>query len=156
MKFKLSGKRFMAIFFIVIMMGSTAAYALIQSFKSFTAPQNNPEDIPKTNVINYEVKSNVKDTLLKAGFTVINFYYRDGCIECTSAKTTLESLANKNTDQVLLQELKDTNGLVPRLVVSSYKDSMELTNATSDEINGVLCDLMAAPPAELKCALRNI
>jgi hypothetical protein len=156
MKFKLSGKRFMSFFFILLMVGSTASYAVIQSFRSVSTTQSNPNDIPKTNIINYEVKQTVRDTLVKSGITIINFYSRNGCLECTSTKEMLESLTNNNKNQVLLQELTDTNGTVPRVLIESYKDSRELNKPSVDDINGVLCDLMAAPPAELKCALRNV
>jgi hypothetical protein len=155
MKFKLSGKRFMSFFFILIMIGSTASYALIQSYHFFNAPQSNPEEIPKSNIINYQVKPDVKDTIIKSGFTIIDFYYRPGCLECSNLKTMLENLANKNKNQILLQELNNANGTVPEVVITSYKDTNKLDKPTTDQVNGVLCDLMASPPVELECSLRN-
>ena len=155
MKIKLSSKRFMSIFFLVIMVGSTASFAVIQSANYFGTPKQNPNDIPKSNIVNYEVNPNIKDAIVKEGYTVIQFYYRSGCLECSAPKSLVENLALNNKNQVFLEEFDAANGTVPHAVITSYKDSRILNNATESDINGVLCDLMASPPPELKCALRN-
>jgi len=156
MKIKLSSKRFMALFFLIIMILSTASYALVQSFNFFKTPQQNPNDIPKSNIINYELKPNIQDIIVKGGYTVIKFYFREGCLECSAPKLMLENLASNNKEQVFLEELISSNGTVPYLVITSYKDSKVLNQPSNEDIVSVLCDLMASPPAELKCALRNI
>ncbi|MBS3055225.1 MAG: hypothetical protein J4452_01905 [Candidatus Aenigmarchaeota archaeon] len=154
MKIKFSSKKFMSIFFLLIMVGSTVSFAVIQSVNFFGTPTTNPNDIPKSNIVNYEVDPTVLDAIVKAGYTVIKFYYRPGCLECSAPKSLVENLALNNKNQVFLEEFENANGTVPHAVITSYKDSRVLNNATTDQINTVLCDLMASPPAELKCALR--
>ena len=155
MKIKLSSKRFMSIFFLIIMIGSTASYAVIQSVNFFGSPKQNPNDIPKSNIINYEVNPSIKDAIIKSGYTVIQFYYRAGCLDCSAPKSLVENIATNNKNQVFLEEFDTANGTVPHAVITSYKDSKILNNATEVDISNALCDLMASPSPELKCALRN-
>jgi hypothetical protein len=156
MKIKLPTNRIMAILFLVIMVGSTASFAVIQSYNSGATTQQNPNGVPKTSIINYDVSSNVYSAFISAGYTVVKFYYNDACTACLTPKSTFENLALNNKNQVLLEELISTNETVPHIVVSSYKDSITLNQPSADDITNALCDLMASPPATLKCALRNM
>lgn len=156
MKIKLPTNRIMAILFLIIMVGSTASFAVIQSYNSGTTAQQNPNGVPKNNIINYDVSSNVYSSFISAGYTVVKFYYNNACTTCLTPKNTLENLALNNKNQVLVEELVSTNGTVPSIAIASYKDSRTLNQPSADDITNALCDLMASPPATLKCALRNL
>ena len=141
-----------SIFFIVLMLGSTLAYSILSAV-------NNPQQkqttttLPPTNIIDYELSSDMEDYLLQNGMAIAKFTYITSCLECQSQKSYLESFARQYPTQIFLEELKGTSQ-GSSLVVNSYKATRTLTNVTNEKIFDAFCDAMLQPPVD--CALNEV
>ncbi len=143
------------LFIIVIMLGSTFAFAILQSVR-----QTSPE-LPKTNIIEHELDFSMKDALVQNGVTFMTLEYNSGCENCLEQKSFLEQVTKEFGRQVsqnpifydlYLEEIMDENASIPKLTVVSNLGYKELTNATQDEIFSAVCDLLTSPP--VVCATR--
>ena len=150
MKIRLSKNTIAALVFILLMGGSSVAYAFLRVF----SPTGYAIKLPKTNVIDYELGSREEEYLITRGVTIVKFYYSQGCFECISQKNFLESFATRNSPQVLLEELKGNATSFPRVIITSYRGRRTFTNATNDEVLDGLCDLMLRPPID--CVMRKV
>ncbi len=132
------------LFLIAVMLLSTFAFAVIQSF----SPQ---AELPKTNIIDYRLDSQIRQALIQNGATIITFEYSDACFECQNQKFTLESFANEYKTQIFLEEIVDENLNDSRTTIASFYGSQELKASDDERIMATLCSLMVDPPAQ--CAL---
>lgn len=141
MKFKLK-PAWIGLFLIGVMLFSTFAYAVIQSF------YYKPVKLPTTNVINYKLDINLKNALMQySGATIITFNYNLACENCISQKSILEFYANEHKEQIFLEELLDDSLDKSRITIESVYGKEELVDSNETQIFAALCKLMVAPPA---------
>jgi hypothetical protein len=139
MKLKTS---WIGLFLIAVMLFSTFAYAIIQSF-------NSPEGttLPETNIINYRLQPALKNALVQYGTTIITFEYNNFCNNCVNQKAMLEFFANEYKQQIWMEEIEMTNLDVSTITVSSAYGEDKLVDASDAQIASSLCKLMVSPPA---------
>ena len=145
MKFKVR-PAWVGLFLIAVMLFSTFAYAVIQSFY----PKQNTS-LPESNIIDYQLDANLKNALIQYGATVITFEYNLGCDNCVNQKAALEFFANEYKQQMWLEELVDESLDKSKITISSIYGEDSLVDANETGIVSSLCKLMAAPP--VTCAL---
>lgn len=134
------------LFLIAVMLFSTFAYAVIQSFY----PKQNAK-LPESNIIDYQLDANLKNALMQYGATVITFEYNLGCDNCVNQKAALEFFANEYKQQMWLEELVDESLDKSEVTISSIYGEDNLIDSNEAEIIKSLCKLMVAPP--VACAL---
>lgn len=161
MKFKFK-PAWIGLFLIAIMLFSTFAYAIIQSFY----PRQNVE-LPKSNIIDYRFDPNLKSALIQYGATIITFDYNLGCENCATQKSILEFFANEYKPsldkseitiediygKIILEELLDGSLDKSKIIISSTYGEDSLIDANETDIFNSLCKLMVAPP--VACALQK-
>ena len=74
MRFKFDSKKYISLFLVILTIGSTAAYGLVQSFAWGSTTQTQP-DMPATPIVDYELTSAQKDYAIRLGRTVLDFRY---------------------------------------------------------------------------------
>jgi len=149
---KISKTAVIALIFIFLMLGSTVAYNILQSFRQ----TGYAIKLPEKNIIDYELGIDTENYLLERGMTIVKFYYIQACLECSSQKYSLESFADQYSNQIILEEIlsNKTSGTFPSLIISSYRGQKVLENATDVEIMDAFCDLMFQRP--LDCVIKKI
>ena len=127
----------MALFFIIIMFGSSFAYAILNRIGGGGESIN----IPKERILNYELNERQKSYLKSRGYTLVVYSSPPGCLECGSVKSSLEWMTQNSEGQIFLQEIvSNTNSST--LTVTSLKGERILENPSKEEIGSVICDLM--------------
>lgn len=149
---KSAKNKLIAIFFGIVMLGSVATYALIQAYNFFGTPQQTAQ-LPSTNIVQGKLSSNVEQLIMSNRGTVVQFYYSSDCLSCVQQKNILESSANQNS-QIYLEEIQTSSTPAQNIIITSYKDSKTLTNASVTDIQNAFCDVLLYPPAA--CAIRNL
>lgn len=147
MKFKFKSS-WIGLFLIAIMLFSTFAYAVIQSFY----PRQNTQ-LPESNIVNYQLDASLKDALIQYGRTIITFEYNLGCNNCVNQKSTLEFFANEYKEQIWLEEVSDESLDVSKITISSIYGEEKLVDANETGIASSMCNLMVSPP--VACALQR-
>ena len=146
MKFKFNSK-FWAIFvgitLATIELVSIFAQPIQQSL--YTKPST---DLPKSNIIDYQLDSSLANEFVQQGATIVTFNYNLGCDNCIVLKSTLESYAKQYKQQVFLEELLNNNLNQSQVTVTSIYGEERLVNANDTGIFSSLCKLMVAPPAD--------
>jgi len=145
--------RFIAIFFGILMLGSTATYAIIQAYNFFGAPQNAIK-LPATNIVQSRLTSDQEHLIMQNGGTVVQFYYSNDCLNCVKQRNSLENFASQNPQQVYLEEIQAQNVTAQNVIMTSYRDNKALTSASDSDIQNAFCDVLVQPPAV--CALNNL
>jgi hypothetical protein len=159
MKFSLGGrkvdwKKWGSIFLVLITLGSSGAYSILQAFQQEGTQANTGVTLPTESVINYELSADQKTLAYKLYKTILEFRYPLGCADCASRQAYLESLANAYPSQLILQEISDNSLQAPILFVSSYFGSDTVRDPSSSNVLPKLCDLMYERP--LQCATLNL
>lgn len=149
LKIRLPKKRFLAIFFAILMLFSTFAYSFLQSIR----PVREEVELPKENIINYELSVEQESLALRNGKTIATFYYYAGCLECSQELSFLESMARQFPDQIILEEILGQEN-IKSLSITSLNGQESFTNATQDQIFDAFCDIMIRPP--IVCATRKV
>lgn len=134
------------LFLIAVMLFSTFAYAVIQSFY----PKQNTK-LPESNILDYQLDANLKNALMQYGATIVTFEYNLGCDNCVNQKSALEFFANEYKQQIWLEELVDESLDKSKITISSVYGEDSLIDANETGIVSTLCKLMVAPP--VTCAL---
>ena len=138
---------------IVLMLGSTLAYSVMQSVKN-----ESPEEVelPTTNIVDHELTTEQETKLLGMGFTILKLQYNFVCGNCLSQAHYLEGLASSQDykSQILLEEILVNDIASPKLEIISMYGEKSLNNATQDKILDAVCDLMIQPP--LDCTLKEV
>jgi len=123
------------------MAGSTFAYAILSSLRS-------PEEeikIPNEKIINFELNAQQRALLLQNYYTLIEYRYYSGCLECANIKNNLESLTMNSDNQIYLQEIvSDTNTV--SVSITSLRGQKTLNNPTNEEIQTNICNLIVNRP----------
>ena len=149
---KLDKKTVVSLFFIILMAGSTATYALLQAVRQPVTEVN----LPSSNVVNYELTEEQENLLMQNGKTILKYIYSQSCEGCLQKKNVLDSVAADKTfsDQVMVEQILSSKQGLPILTVVSYRGQKVLTNYTNDDLVDALCEMMVQPP--VGCAVRKI
>lgn len=130
-----------SLFFILLMFGSTFAYALLNVF----GDRGEEIQIPQERILTYELNEQQRRYLRARGFTLIEYSYPTGCLDCISVKSNLERITQNSEDQIFLQELivSDSSS---KLTITSLNGQKTLNNPTDEEIENTICDLLLRRP----------
>jgi len=140
-------QRIAAIVFILILVGSTIAYGLI----SLLGPKND-YSIPKEKIINYKLSQTQVALLVQNYFTVVEYNYTIGCVECIQVKNYLEDLTQNSDGQIYLQEIIVNDS--PRLYLINVLNETVIENPTPDQAIDVVCNNLISTP--VWCAMNRI
>ena len=140
-------QRVLAIVFMVILIGSTVAYGIIALF----GPKND-YSIPKERVINYKLNQVQVALLVQNYFTVVEYNYTNGCLECVQVKNYLEDLAQNSDGQMYLQEILVEDE--PKLYLINALNETVINNPTPAQAVDIVCSRLLSTP--LWCAINRI
>jgi hypothetical protein len=149
---KLNSKKFVSMLLLVLTLGSTAAFGLMQSFTWGNGGETAQVELPADSVIEYALTAAQKNYAIGLGRTLLEYRYPLACSSCAEQRAYLEFLVSKYPDQLLLQELSDNSLSKPTLGALSYYGSRTLTDPSQEAIFNLLCDTMVQPP--VSCATR--
>jgi len=143
-----------SIFIIGLMVFEMFAYGALQAFR----PSTVKTELPKEQIVNYEITFDQENQLMAQGITLLKFYYTANCLNCTDQKTFLEYLVNQYKGVFFLEEIQSSKIVdYPTLIISSANNEpVTLEGADYSQILDKLCDLMPQPPVEFRCAVRNV
>lgn len=142
MKLKMSSQKLIALVFIILMFGSTFAFAMLNVFRT---PEQTIE-IPDKRIINYRLNEQQRSYLLQGYYTLIEYTYFTGCLECANTKNKLEQITLNSDNQIFLQELVSTESVSSSLSISSLKNQKTLSNPSDEEIESTVCDILINRP----------
>lgn len=131
--------KMMALVFVFLMFGSTFAFALLRSFGN----RGNEIKIPRQRILNYELNEQQKRYLLRRGFTLIEYTYPVGCMDCIDVKNNLERITQTSENQIFLQELTDGTS---KVTITSLSGQEVLEDPTNEEIEEMACKLLMKKP----------
>ena len=127
--------KIVALFFIVLMFGSTFAYGIMSLFNQPTEQLQ----IPGEKIINFELNKGQRSYLMRRGYTWVEYRYSSGCLECIDVRENLEKLTMTSDGQIYLQELlSDEN----KITVTSLNGQKSVTNPTIDQTEDEICNLL--------------
>ncbi|MDI6825651.1 MAG: hypothetical protein QMD36_00430 [Candidatus Aenigmarchaeota archaeon] len=138
----MTGKKMktIALVFILLMFGSTFTYALLNSLRG----SGKEIQIPQDRILNYELNEEQRRYLLTRGFTLIEYSYPTGCLECINVKNNLERITQISDGQIFLQELIKEG--TPKLTITSWNGGKTLNDPKSKEAETLICDLLIEKP----------
>ncbi len=122
------------------MFGSTFAYGLMSLF-------NQPTDqiqIPQDKILTYELTEQQKTYLLRRYFTLIEYRYSSGCMDCISMKNELERITLNSDGQIYLQEILSEGS--DRVTITSLNGAKTITKPTINETQEAVCNLLLQRP----------
>jgi thiol-disulfide isomerase/thioredoxin len=151
---KTTTNRIIAIFIGILMVGSTATYALMQAFNYFGTNKQTNVSLPSSYIVQEQLTDDQEKTIMSEYKTVVQFYYSTDCLNCIRQRNVLENFVNQNSGQIYLEEIQTKNQVPQNIVMKSYRDTRLLANATQSDIENGFCDVLLQPPAQ--CALRNL
>ncbi len=146
----------MAVFMGLTMVVSVLGFAFLQG-----SPQPNTqakEKLPESSIIDYALSPAQRQTLANDyDKTLIDFVYDPGnCTECGLMKTSLESIATRFSDQIILSEIKVSSKDyvdLPRILMASRIGSWSKKGVIEiSEIERGFCSVVLYPP--LGCAIK--
>ena len=146
--------RVIAILIGILMVGSTATYALIQAFNYFGTNKQQNTNLPSSYIVQEQLSNDQEQYIISQRGTVVQFYYSADCLDCVRQRNILESFMNQNKGQIFLEEIQTKNQVTQNIVMKSYRDTIMLSNASESDITNAFCDVLLNPPAQ--CALRNL
>lgn len=131
---------------------STFAFAILQSVRSGV-------QLPKTNIIDYQINTQLRAAFIESGATILTFEYNLNCENCYEQKGFLENIANSFKQQLAsdfynlyLEEILNETTEQSLLTVQSNLGNKTLISPNQNETFNAICDLMTIPPAI--CAAR--
>jgi len=140
-------QRVIAIVFILILVGSSVAYGIIALF----GPKNN-FSIPQERILNYKLSPLQVDLLVQNYFTVVEYNYTNGCIECIEIKNYLEDLTQNSDGQIYLQEIL-VSEKTSLHVINALNETLIEDPTPSQAINAVCDNLLSTP---VWCAINRV
>ncbi len=146
-------KKHTSLFLLILMLGSTFAYSLLQSY-GYTKFEEKEVELPEKNIIDYELDVEQKNYLIKRGYTILEYKYPLGCNNCNNDMLYMESLVNEFPKQLFLEEIVENNITTSELEILSYYGSSSIENPNQNEIMDGICQYMINAP--VRCATRNI
>jgi hypothetical protein len=156
MRFKFDNKKYISWILIFLTVGSTAAYSVLQAFRSPTQSggNTNAPDLPSSNIVDYAITAEQRSYMLRIGRTILDYKYKLACTACSNQRSFIESAASQFSDQIFVQETIDSTANNSTLSMTSYYGDRSLTNPTTDQMFDALCEVMVNPPVQ--CATRKI
>ena len=151
---KTTRNRIIAIFIGILMVGSTATYALMQAFNYFGNSNQQNAQLPSSYIVEEQLTDAQEKAIMSQYKTVVQFYYSPSCLDCVSQRNALEKSVNQNSGQIYLEEIQTKTQVMQNIVMKSYRDTRLLSNATQIDIENAFCDVLLQPSAQ--CALRNL
>ncbi|MCX8179553.1 MAG: hypothetical protein N3E38_02330 [Candidatus Aenigmarchaeota archaeon] len=144
---KITKQKVLSIIFILILLGSVLAYAIIGFFGN-----KNQSFLPENRIINYKLNQNQVMLLVSYYFTVVEYNYTSDCLECLEVKNRLEELTQNSEGQMYLQEiLVETK---PTLyIVNAFNETLIEEPTVSQAVNAV-CDSLFSTP--VWCTINRI
>jgi hypothetical protein len=122
------------------MFGSTFA-VWISSF--FNQPTDRIQ-IPQEKVINFELSQEQKTYLMRRGYTLIEYRYASGCLECIDMRRNLQRITMTSDEQIYLQEIVSSG--TDKVNVISLNGQKTATNPNINETKEMVCDLIMQRP----------
>lgn len=153
MKVKINKSMLAGIFLIVITVGSTLAYAVLQTIRQ----QNTVTEevtLPSERIIDYKLSDEQKRLAIRNGITVLNFEYSPTDTNQQMDKALVESAANEFSGQVILEEISNAQMTESRLILESFYGKQVLRAPTKEDLFNSLCDILTDPP--VVCATKNV
>jgi len=132
--------KIIALFFIVLMFGSTFAYGLMSLFSQPT----NQLQIPQDKILLYELNEQQKTYLLRRYYTLIEYRYSSGCLECIDMKNELERITFNSDGQIYLQEILSEGS--DRITIKSLNGAKTITKPTANETQEAVCNILLQRP----------
>jgi hypothetical protein len=132
--------KIIALVFAFLMMGSTLTYWVMSLFNQ----PSNQLQIPQDKVLNYELNENQRAYLLKNYFTLIEYRYSTGCLECINMRNNLEKLTTQSDNQIYLQEIV-SNG-ADKITITSLNGQKTITNPEINQTEMVICNVLLQRP----------
>lgn len=142
MKLKLSSQKLMALLFIFLMFVSTLAFAIMSAFQT-------PEEtvtIPNQKIINYELSEEQRKYLLQRGYTLMEYRYFNGCLDCINVRSELQDLTQNSEDQIFLQEIITTENTTSSLTITSLRGQKILNNPLTGQTQDTICNMLISQP----------
>jgi len=132
--------KIMALFFIVLMFGSTFAYGIMSLF----GEKGNQLQIPQDKILNYELNEQQKTYLMQRGYTLIKYDYSSGCLECIDVKSNLERITQNSDGQIYLQEI--TLEASNKINIVSLNGQKTINKPTVNQTEEAVCNLLLQRP----------
>lgn len=131
--------KIIALVFAFLMMGSILT--VVASL--FNKPTDQLQ-IPQDKVLNYELNDNQRSYLLKNYFTLIEYRYSTGCLECINMRNNLEKLTTQSDNQIYLQEIVSDGA--DRITVTSLNGQKTITNPEINQTEIAICNVLLQRP----------
>ena len=122
------------------MFGSTFAYGIMSLFSQ---PTNNLQ-IPQDKILNYELNEQQRTYLLRNYYTLIEYRYLSGCLECIDMKNELEGITMRSDGQIYLQEILSEGS--ERITITSLNGEKTIIEPTINETQKAVCNLLLQRP----------
>jgi len=132
--------KIMAMFFIVLMFGSTFAVWVNSLFNG----SNDQLQIPQDKILNYELNQQQKTYLIRKGYTLIEYRYSSGCLECIDVRNNLERITTNSDGQVYLQEILSDGP--DKITITGLNGQKAITNPTINQTEDVICNILLQRP----------
>ena len=137
----------------VLMLGSTIGFVISYVVPQQQTQQSEDAEFYKTLITNKTLSSDIESKALKAGFTIVEFKYRDDC-NCDDFLTFLKSLPSQMDMQTIIILLNQTSlDSSYKLRYYSTRSNATQTNLDQHELLRNFCKVLWSPQAE--CAFVN-
>ncbi len=140
---KVDEKKYLSLLLLVLMVGSTFAYSIMQSMGNETS---NKVEIPEENIVYYELTNEQKTYIISQGKTLMEYRYPGNCTSCNEEKAFLRAFANEIHNQLFLEILTDDSFTISKLTIASYYGNDNIQKPTESETIEIMCELMVEPP----------
>lgn len=141
MKIRMNSRKMISLGFIILLFGSTVAFAFLNAFRN---PTGMAVQVPQEKILNYELSEEQRRYLLSRYFTLVEFYYPMNCLDCGDERMELEGMAQNSEGQIFLQELVSDGNMT--LVITSRKGQKRLEDPSLEEMSSMICELLLSKP----------
>jgi hypothetical protein len=132
--------KLIALFFVVLMFGSSFTYLVSEFFGN----KDQEVTIPQSRIINYELNNEQRALLLKKGYTLIEYFYPDSCLDCAKVKTKLERIVQDSESQIFLQEVSKVSE--NKIVATSFNGQKIIEDPIETELETPICEILLNKP----------
>lgn len=132
--------KIMALFFIILMFGSSVTAGVI----NLLSKGSSQSQIPQDKILNYKLTDVQKNYLLQKGYTIIEYDYSSGCVECISVKNKLETMAQNSDGQIYLQEILSEG--MNSVSIISLNGQKTISKPDVNQTEGDVCNLLLQRP----------
>lgn len=138
----LEKKKVVGLIIVGIMFFSSITVAFFQA-SFFSSPQT---ELPKTNIVDYELTQFQEEIILRNGGTIMKYLYNQTCLECPNEIALLEAFATQFSNQVILEKIQTKENPTFLNIVSALNYT-SVKNITEENVFSALCDVLVLPPA---------